>query len=144
MIAVAMLAGKVPVMINWTLGDANIEHVSAVSGMKTILTSASFLDRLDSIDFDRISEHVVTLESLRKHRFTLWSKILAALRARGKAERVCRIFGSGKTLLDDPAVILFTSDLESAPKGVPLSHKNILCNIAGCLDAVRLESNDSL
>ena len=143
-ITATLLAGKVPVMINWTLGDANIEHVLELSGVKTILTSARFLDRLDSIDFDRISEHVVTLESLRKNRITLWIKIQAALRARSKAERVCRIFGSDTISPDDPAVILFTSGSESAPKGVPLSHKNILCNIAGCLEVVRPESNDSL
>jgi long-chain-fatty-acid--[acyl-carrier-protein] ligase len=57
--AATLLAGKVPVMINWTLGDANIEHVLSVSGVKTILTSSLFLDRLDSIDFNRISEHVI-------------------------------------------------------------------------------------
>ncbi len=143
-IMATLVAGKVPLMINWTVGDGNIEHVLKVGDVTTILTSAKFLDRLDSIDFDRISDHVITLESLRKNEITFASKLRAAWRARSKAEPVCRIFGSDETNVDSPAVILFTSGSESTPKGVPLSHRNILGNIGGSLDVVLPESEDTL
>ena len=43
---------------------------------------------------------------------------------------------------DDPAVILFTSGSEGNPKGVVLSHRNILANTAQCLARVDANGED--
>jgi long-chain-fatty-acid--[acyl-carrier-protein] ligase len=143
-IMATLLAGKVPVMINWTVGDANIHHVLGIGEVNVIFTSGRFLDRLDAIDFERIADHVVTLESLRNERITLRKKLSAAWRARKRPESICRLFGSHHTTPADTCVILFTSGSEAAPKGVPLSHKNVLSNIAGCLDIVKPAASDIL
>ncbi len=54
------------------------------------------------------------------------------------------------TLLNDvasdphkPAVILFTSGSEKAPKAVPLTHANIISDQRGCLEALKLDRNNS-
>jgi acyl-CoA synthetase (AMP-forming)/AMP-acid ligase II len=65
-------------------------------------------------------------------------------RARKRAEAICRDFGSHETVPNDTSVILFTSGSEAAPKGVPLSHHNLLSNIGGCLDAVSPGTDDVL
>jgi long-chain-fatty-acid--[acyl-carrier-protein] ligase len=144
LVLATLTAGKVPVMINWTVGDANFQHVVKVSEVGVILTSSKFLDKVDSLDYDNIADHIVTLEDLRKNKIGLGRKLKAVARARKSAAAICAAFGSDKTGADDTAVILFTSGSESAPKGVSLSHRNILSNIAASLDRVKLSSTDVL
>ena len=143
-IMATLLAGKVPVMINWTVGDANIQHVLDVGQVNVILTSGRFLDRLDSIDFEQIADKVVTLESLRNEKITTLRKLKAAWRSRKNPDSVARIFGSHETKPEETCVILFTSGSEAAPKGVPLSHRNLLSNIAGSLEIVKPSKDDIL
>lgn len=45
---------------------------------------------------------------------------------------------------DDPMVIIYTPGSDSDPKGVVLSHKNLLSNMIGTLEAVEVNSNDRL
>jgi len=46
-----LLAGCSLVMINWTAGRANIQHMIAVSGITTVLTSKKFMERLLTCPF---------------------------------------------------------------------------------------------
>jgi long-chain-fatty-acid--[acyl-carrier-protein] ligase len=43
---------------------------------------------------------------------------------------------------DEPAVVLFTSGSEKAPKAVPLTHRNILSNVRGVLDVIGVSRRD--
>lgn len=143
-IMATLLAGKVPVMINWTVGDANLKHVLQLSEIKTIITSGRFLDRLEQIDFNLIKEHILTLEDVRAQRLTLRAQLRAWFLARRAPETICRALGSDSVQADQTAVILFTSGSESAPKGVPLSHRNILANVAGAIESGVIEPGEVL
>ena len=122
-ILAVMSAGRVPAMINFTAGPRNVLAACAAAQVDTVLTSRAFIDKakLDKL-VEAMSEAVklVYLEDLR-----------AGI---GTGDKLKAFLGRGKPLVarkpDDPAAILFTSGSEGAPKGVVLSHRNMLANIA--------------
>jgi len=115
--------GRVPAMINFTSGAANVLGACRAAQVDTILTAHAFVEkaRLEKL-IAAIEGHVriVYLEDIRKT-VTLGDKLRGALRAN-------KPLVDGKP--DDWGVVLFTSGTEGTPKGVVLSHRNILSNVA--------------
>ena len=116
------LAGKLPAMLNWTTGPANLAHAVDKLGIRHIVTSRKLIDRL-GIAIE--GGQYLFLEDLRPQ--------IGKLRAAAtllESYLFPRRFLSKLPPQDagDPAVVLFTSGSESAPKAVPLSHQNLLCN----------------
>jgi acyl-[acyl-carrier-protein]-phospholipid O-acyltransferase/long-chain-fatty-acid--[acyl-carrier-protein] ligase len=116
-------AGRVPAMINFTAGAANILAGCSAAAVRTIVTSRAFVDkaRLDRL-VDALAGTV---------RFVYLEDLRATV---SLADRMRALFGHRRALVpgnpDDPAAILFTSGSEGMPKGVALSHRNMLCNAA--------------
>jgi acyl-[acyl-carrier-protein]-phospholipid O-acyltransferase/long-chain-fatty-acid--[acyl-carrier-protein] ligase len=118
-----MSAGRVPAMINFTAGVANIEAACTAAQVRTIVTSRAFVERgrLEKL-VDALAEvaRIVYLEELRATVSPLdKTRALIGFRRARLARRA-----------DDPAAILFTSGTEGTPKGVVLSHRNMLTNAA--------------
>ncbi|MGM0440188.1 MAG: AMP-binding protein [Chlamydiota bacterium] len=128
LVLATLMAKKVPVMVNWTVGPRHLETVIAATNLQHVLTSWKFVERLHNVDFNGIEDKVVMLEDLRPQ-FTLKSKLKAFWNSKKSADTLLDQYGIGDVHEDDPAVLLFTSGTEGMPKGVPLSHKNILSNI---------------
>jgi acyl-[acyl-carrier-protein]-phospholipid O-acyltransferase/long-chain-fatty-acid--[acyl-carrier-protein] ligase len=118
-----MSAGRVPAMINFTAGATNILAGCRAAGVDTVLTSRAFVERGRLEPLVQALEKEVRLIYLEDVRagVTLFDKL------RG-------LFGYRKPLVprkpDDWAAVLFTSGSEGMPKGVVLSHRNILTNAA--------------
>ncbi len=138
-----LLAGKVPVMINWTAGVKALDHGLAISTIQSVITSEKFLDRLKNGDLGKIEEIFVFLEQLRES-ITLKEKLKGLLRSYQSTSSLLKKLKLSSIKSSDPAVILFTSGTETLPKGVPLSHKNILSNQAAALSCVNFQPNDIL
>ncbi len=143
LIMATIAAGKIPVMINWTLGERNLKSVLTQSGVENTLSSWQFIDRLDNVELDGLDDTIVLLEDVRA-RFSIVDKLKALWHSRKSASDLLKFLKLDKISENDTAVILFTSGTESFPKGVPLSHKNIITNQRGAYSLANLLTTDVL
>lgn len=143
LILATIFARKVPVMINWTLGDRNLASVLEQSKIQVTLSSWIFVDRLDNIEMDGIDEQLLFLEELRR-KISLFSYLKTFIRSRKKNTSLLKMLKLDTLHEEDPAVILFTSGTENVPKGVPLSHKNLIENQRGAYQMVEFQDEDIL
>ena len=139
----SMLAGKVPVMLNWTLGEANLKHVIAASELQTVLSAEAFIDKVDDLPMDLFDDMLLCVEELKK-RIGLGLKLKALRYKNYKAKKLLKCFGIEDRKEDDVAVILFTSGSENVPKGVPLNSRNLMNNINGVFVCAKIAADDVL
>ena len=122
-----LLAGKTPVMVNWTVGARNIEHCLSLVGVKRVLTARRLVERLKAqgVDLAPAEGMLAHLEDLTGGVSKL-TKLAAAVASRLSWASLDK--AAARLSPDAPAVILFTSGSETMPKAVPLTHANILAN----------------
>ncbi|MBI2438259.1 MAG: AMP-binding protein [Lentisphaerae bacterium] len=133
----ALFAGKIPVMINWTLGLRALKHALQLLGVRQILTAKALVQKLNQQGqaFDLLEGHFLYLESWRQT-FSWGAKLLAALRSRTSFSALA------EAQVPETAVVLFTSGSESLPKAVPLTHANLLANIRDVLRVMEFRADD--
>lgn len=134
------ISGRVPINLNYTLSDSDINHCIKEAGIKTVLTSRKFIEK-KPIELDA---EVVFIDDL-KLKATIIDKLASLVMAYAvPAWLIERIIGLRNVDPDELSTIIFTSGSTGRPKGVMLTHHNIVSNINSADDLLHLTSQDCI
>lgn len=131
------LEGKIPAVLNFTTGIATMLACVKLANLKQVVTSRTFLARakLDLSTLESEGVQLIYLEDIR-------ASISSGDKIRAAFEVSMADVYAVKRPPQETAVILFTSGSEGVPKGVELTHQNLLSNIRQMLAVTDLQDRD--
>ena len=136
-----LMAGKTPVLLNWTAGSRSLNFAHHLLKLEVALSSRRFLEGVESLDLGLFEDRITLLDDFRQN-ISLWDKLFGLFLSRKKSAKLIEYFHLKSVKPDHQTVILFTSGTENYPKAVPLSHRNLIANHKAALSVVDLNSSD--
>jgi acyl-[acyl-carrier-protein]-phospholipid O-acyltransferase/long-chain-fatty-acid--[acyl-carrier-protein] ligase len=150
-----MLAGRVPVNLNYTASNEIIASSAQQCGIDVVITSRAFLERFpnmiipgrtllleDALAAPRFTEKISALALAWLMPAGLLKRALGAHRVKLQTE-----FATGKgraAQMDQLATVIFSSGSTGDPKGVMLTHFNIASNISQIMQVFMLDGRDKI
>ncbi len=143
-LAVLML-GKTVVNLNYTASLQNLVSALDQAEIRTIVTSERFLTKLKakglSVDNLLADRSILYLEELQAG-LSLKDRIITVMMVKLLPAALLKVLYWKKVPLDSTAAILFSSGSEGTPKGVMLTHRNIIGNIKQIASVFNLRDDD--
>jgi len=136
-IAVSLL-GKTPVNLNFTASPEAFRSAIRQCNIRTVISSKLFVKKLEGFE---VPDGTVYIEDVARG-ITAPRKLLAALKALLAPWRL--LARGNRAGPDDTAAVVFSSGSTGEPKGVLLSHHNIISNIEAFQSIFKAQRNDRL
>jgi len=140
-----LMAGKTIVNLNYTASEDAIRSAIEQADLATVVSSKRFLDKLQKrgIDLSGVlgDVNVVDIEEMLSDVST-FEKLGTLLCVKCLPAAILKPLFNKRVLPSSTAAILFSSGSEGQPKGVELSHQNILANLKQVAEVLNAESND--
>ena len=140
-----LLLGKTLVNLNYTASLQALKSAVKKAEVKSIYTSKRFIKKLKQrgVDLDELlaQVHVYYLEDM-KEEIGSFAKLSTLVLSVLLPSRLLYLLFGRRSDIDHPAAILFSSGSEGEPKGVVLSHRNIMANIKQVSDMLDTRDED--
>src|SRR3984893_282232 len=134
------LANKVPVDLNFTMGRAANEFCCKRATLRVVISATPFMERLKDFPWP---ERVLKLDELMprlKRQIIFWWIISVLVPAR----LLLRLLQIPKQGGHADAVLLFTSGTTGEPKGVVVSHRNVVGNVSQFRELLDAKKTDAI
>lgn len=142
-----LLRGKTVVNLNYTASEDALLSAIEQAQIKSIYTSRKFISKLKTrgIDLDEVLTQckVLYMEDL-KEQISTPIKLLTLLAVKCLPALLLRKMFCKKVDVESTAAILFSSGSEGAPKGVMLSHRNLMANLKQTADVLNIQESDKV